>query len=194
DVLHDEGLNPRADAYQRKDRWNSALPYLQRAHRLRPQDPETLERLFHLYTQVKRPEDARKTLRRLRELRPNEPQFELYELDLRDVRTLEDIDRMLGDIRRTLSRYPGDMRVEERAVNMVGNVIPLMARMCDQLTEQLSKIVEQVRRLPNYQINWPAVREVMRDLHEEFQKLRRITNKCLGLVTHDEHKRVIREL
>src|SRR5262249_56640220 len=139
DVLHDEGLNPRADAYQRKDRWNSALPYLQRAHRLRPQDPETLERLFHLYTQVKRPEDARRTLRRLREMRPNDPQFELYELDLREVKTLEDIDRMLADIRKTMGKYPNDARVEERAVNMVGNVIPLMGRMCDQLTDQLSK-------------------------------------------------------
>src|SRR5262249_49074145 len=194
DVLHDEGLNPRADAYQRKDRWNSALPYLQRAHRLRPQDTETLERLFHLYNQVKRPEDARRTLRRLRELRPDEPQFELYELDLREGRTLEDIDRMLGGNRRTLSKFPNDMRVEERAVNMVGNVIPLMGRMCDQLTEQLSKIVDQVRRLPNYQINWPAVRDVMRDLHDEFLKLRRITNKCLGLVTSEEHRRIIREL
>jgi tetratricopeptide (TPR) repeat protein len=194
ETLAYEGLNRLADMYQKKERWANALPYLQRAHRLRPQDHETLERLFHLYTQVKRPEDARRTLRRLRELRPNDPQFELYELDLREVRTLEDIDRMLADIRKTLSRHPGDMRVEERAVNMVGNVIPLMGRMCDQLTDQLGKIVDQVRRLPNYQINWPAVRDVMRDLHEEFQKLRRITNKCLGLVTNEEHRRIIREL
>jgi hypothetical protein len=35
---------------------------------------------------------------------------------------------------------------------------------------------------------------VMRDLLHEFQKLRRITNKCLTLVTSDEHKRIIREL
>ena len=194
ETLAYEGLNRLADAYTRKERWNSALPYLQRAHRLRPGDTETLERLFHLYNQVKRPEDARRTLRRLRELRPDEPQFELYELDLREVRTLEDIDRMLGDIRRTLNKFPNDLRVEERAVNTVGNVIPIMGRMCDQLTEQLSKIVDQVRRLPNYQINWPAVRDVMRDLHDEFQKLKRITSKCLGLVTNDEHRRIIRDL
>src|SRR5207253_10923419 len=124
-----EGLNRLADTYTKKERWSNALPYLQRAHRLRPHEPETLERLFHLYTQVKRPEDARRTLRRLRERRPDDPQSELYELDLREVRTLEDIDRMLGDIRKTLSRHPNDMRVEERAVNMVGNVIPLMGRL-----------------------------------------------------------------
>jgi len=34
----------------------------------------------------------------------------------------------------------------------------------------------------------------MRDLEEEFLKLRRITNKCLQLVTAEEHRRIIREL
>ena len=47
---------------------------------------------------------------------------------------------------------------------MVGNVIPLMGNLCDQLTDQMSKVIDQVRNLPNYQINWSAVREVMRDL------------------------------
>ncbi len=194
ETLAYEGLNRLADTYQKKEKWNSALTYLQRAHRLRPADTETLERLFHLYNQVKRPEDARRTLRRLREMRPNDPQFELYELDLREVKTLEDLDRKLADIRKTLSRYPNDARVEERAVNMVGEVIPLMGRLCDQLTDELSRVIDQVRSLPNYQINWPAVRDVMRDLQERFQKLRRITNKCLGLVTNEEHRRIIRDL
>src|SRR5207302_3609323 len=95
---------------------------------------------------------------------------------------------------RILAEHPKDMRVEERAAGMVANLIPLMGRMCDQLTEQLNKIVDQVRRLPNYQINWPAVHDVMRDLLQEFQKLRRLTHKCQLLVTSDEHKRIIREL
>ena len=64
---------------------------------------------------------------------------------------------------------------------MVANVIPLMGNLCDQLTDQMSKVIDQVRHLPNYQINWSAVREVMRDLLKEFQKLRRITGKCLPL-------------
>ena len=34
----------------------------------------------------------------------------------------------------------------------------------------------------------------MRELEEEFQKLRRITNKCLPLVSSDEHRQVIRDL
>ncbi|HZT80867.1 MAG TPA: tetratricopeptide repeat protein, partial [Gemmataceae bacterium] len=159
-----EALNRLATQYSEKERWNGALSYVQRAARMRPQDPETLERLFHLYNHAKRPEDARKVLRRLRELRPNEPQYDLYEIDLIEVKSLNDIERMLNDIDRILKRYPDDPRVEERAVNMVGNVVPLMGNLCDQLTDQMSKVIDQVRHLPNYQINWSAVREVMRDL------------------------------
>jgi hypothetical protein len=59
----------------------------------------------------------------------------------------------------------------------------------------MGKVIEQVRNVPSYQqVNWPAVREVMDDLQREFVRLRRITAKCLSLVTHDEHRRVIREL
>jgi hypothetical protein len=118
----------------------------------------------------------------------------LYELDLIDVKGLNDIERLLTDIEQIRSRYPGDLRVEERAVRMVGNVIPLMHNLCDQLTQQMTKVIDQVRHLPNYQINWSAVREVMRDLIREFQKLQRITRKCGPLVASEEHKRVIREL
>ena len=92
------------------------------------------------------------------------------------------------------ARHPDDARVEERAVGLVGNVIPLMGNLCDQLTDQLGKVIDQVRHLPNYQINWAAVREVMRDLLKEFQKLRRITGKCLPLVNNEEQRRIVRDL
>jgi Flp pilus assembly protein TadD len=189
-----ESVNRLAGNFAERERWPSALRYVQRCATLRPNDPDTLERLFHLYNQAKRPEEARKTLRRLRELRPGEPQHDLYELDLSEVKNLGDMERMLSDIDRIRKRHPGDARVEERAVSMVGNVIPMMGNLCDQLTDQMSKVIDQVRNLPNYQINWSAVHEVMRDLIKEFQRLRRITNKCLPLVTSDEHRRIIREL
>jgi tetratricopeptide (TPR) repeat protein len=189
-----EALNRLGEMYLKKEKWSAALPYVQRASRLRPQDVDTLERLFHLYHQVHRPDDARRTLRRLRELRPNDPQYELYELDLRQVRTLDDIDRMLGDVRRILSQYPNDMRVEERAVGLVGNVIPHLGQLCDQHSDRLARIVQQVRRLPSYQINWPVVHDEIQRLLREFQKLRRLAQKCLPLVSHAEHRRVIKEL
>jgi Flp pilus assembly protein TadD len=189
-----ESLGRLASRYTEKEKWSSALSYVQRAQHLRPNDPDTLERLFHLYNQAKRPQDARRTLENLRRLRPGEPQYELYELDLIEVKGLNDIEKLLTEIERILKRYPNDARVEERAINMVGNVIPLMGNLCDQLTDQMSKVIDQVRNLPNYQINWSAVREVMRDLLREFQKLRRITGKCLPLVNNDEHRRIVRDL
>src|SRR5262249_32630728 len=109
-------------------------------------------------------------------------------------RTLEDLDRMLADIKRILARHPGDMRVEDRAVGMVANCVPLIGRKCDQLSQQLGHIAEQVRRLPNYQINWPVVHDEMHFLRHEFQKLRRLSNKCLALVTVEEQRRMIRDL
>jgi tetratricopeptide (TPR) repeat protein len=194
DRLAYEGCNRLADAFSKKERWNSALAYLQRACRIRPGDFDALERLFHMYNQVRRPEEARRTLGRLRELRPNDPQLELYELDLREIRTLEEIEKMLTDIRKILGKYPNDIRVEEKVVTMVGNIVPLLGRLCDQHTDQLSRIMDQVRRLPNYQINWSAVHDVMRDLIREFQKLRRIAGKCLALLSNEDHKRIVREL
>jgi Flp pilus assembly protein TadD len=194
ELLAFQCLRRLAERYREREKWTQALAYVQRAATLRPDDPDTLEQLFALFNQVKKPNEARRTLDRLRELRPQDPQLELYELDLTEVKGLNDIERLLSEIDRILGRYPGDARVEERAVAMVGNVIPLMGNLCDQLTDQMGKVIDQVRHLPNYQINWSAVREVMRDLMKEFQKLRRITGKCLPLVKNDEHRRVVRDL
>src|SRR5439155_17492555 len=103
-----------ADVFSRKDKWGAAAIFLQRAHRLRPSDYETLERLFHMYTQLKRTDDARKILRRLREVRPNDPQTELFELEVREVRKLDDVDTLMSDLKRIAQRFPNDPRVEER--------------------------------------------------------------------------------
>ena len=189
-----ESLSRLASKYSEKEKWNSAVNFIERAARYRPEDPDTLERLFHLYNHAKRQTDARRVLEQMRRLRPTDPQMELYELDLIDVKSLNDIERLLNEIDNILKRHPNEPRVQERAVSMVGNVIPLMGNLCDQLTEQMSKVFDQVRHLPNYQINWSAVREVMRDLLKEFQKLRRIVGKCLPLVTSDDHKRIVRDL
>jgi tetratricopeptide (TPR) repeat protein len=194
EALAYEALGRLASRYSEKEKWSSALGYVQRAHRLRPENVDMNERLFHLYNHNKRSQDARRVLEKLRQLRPKEAQYDLYELDLIEVKGLSDIERLLTDIDVIIKRYPGDARVSERAVSMVGNVIPLMGNLCDQLTDQMSKVINQVRNLPNYQINWSAVRDVMRDLLKEFQKLRRITGKCLPLVQSDEHRRVVREL
>ncbi len=189
-----ESMVRLANSYAEREKWSSAVTYMQRAQRMRPRDPDLMEKIFHFYNNAKRPQDAKKALEVLRQLRPADPQLDLYELDLIEVKGLSDIERLLTDIEQIRRRHPGDLRVDERAVRMVVNVIPLMNDLCNQLTQQMSKVVDQVRHLPNYQINWSAVREVMRDLMREFQKLKRITQKCAPLVTSDEHRRVIREL
>ena len=188
------GLARLAGKFAEKEKWEKAVPYQQRAVRLRPKDVDALERLFQLFAHAKRPDDARRVLRQLQDLNPREPQYLLYELDLIDVNKLKDVEYLLGEIERVHGQYPNDSRVEEKAVSLVGNVIPLMGSLCDQLTDQLNRVLGQIRRLPNYQINWPAVYDVMADLQREFNKLRRITNRCLPLVRNDEQRRVIRNL
>src|SRR5262249_11225003 len=138
DLLAYESLSRLAGRYAEKEKWTTAVGYAQRAQQLRPNDPDTLERLFHLYTQAKRTQDAKRALEQLRKLRPGEPQYDLYELDLIDVKGLNDVERMLNEIERIRKRFPGDGRVEERAVTMVANVIPLLGNLCDQLTDQMS--------------------------------------------------------
>jgi Flp pilus assembly protein TadD len=194
DQLAYESVNRLANSFAERERWPSAVRYVQRCATLRPQDKETLERLFHLYNQAKRPAEARKTLRRLRELRPNDPQYDLFELDLVELKNLSDVERILSDVNQILKRHPDDSRVEERAMSMVSSVVPMMGNLCDQLTDQLTKVMDQVRQLPNYQVNWSAVHEVMHDLVKEFQRLRRITVKCAPLVLNEEQRRVVREL
>ncbi len=189
-----EGLTRLSGHCADKQRWSSALTFAERALHLRPSDADTLERLFHLYQQVSRPEEARRVLRQLRQLRPGEPMVDLYEIDLIQVRTLDDMERLLAQIDGLFKRYPQDARVEDRASALVGNLIPLLGRLCDQLTEQLTKIMHQVRHLPSYQINWTTVREVLRDLRSEFQKLRRILGKCLPLIKDEEQRRILRAL
>jgi tetratricopeptide (TPR) repeat protein len=189
-----EGLSRLGDVFSKRDLWKTSLNFLERALRLRPGDADILERLFHAYNQTNRSEDARRTLKRLKEVRPNDPQFELYEFDVRDLRTIDQLDRMLGDLRKTLNRYPNDMRVEERVATMTATSIAFIERKLDQVTRQLNKVTDQMRRLPSYQIDWSAVRDVMHDLEDDLFKLRRSANKCLGLVNQEAQRRSLRDL
>jgi tetratricopeptide (TPR) repeat protein len=189
-----ECLSRLADQFSKVERWTSALGCLQRAHRIRPTDYDTLERLFHLFTQLKRSEDARKILRRLREVRPNDPQVELFDLEVREMRSVEDVERLLADLRRVVQKYSGDLRVEERSTTALHNLVPTLERFADQHTAQVNKVVDQMRRLPSYQINWPVVRDIMRDLEDQFTYLRRVAQKCLAQISNDDLRRDLNRL
>ncbi|MFO0968464.1 MAG: tetratricopeptide repeat protein [Gemmataceae bacterium] len=189
-----EGLSRLADVYSKKEKWSTALGFLQRAARIRPSEGDVLERLFHLYTQLKRPEDARRTLRMLREVKPNDPQVDLFELEVREMRGLDDMEETLSQLRRLIQAHPGDMRVEERAAAVLNTVIPMLERQAEQGTSQVNRVVDQMRRLPNHQINWGVVREVMRDLEDRFIRIRRCAQRAAALVTQDEQRRLLTKL
>src|SRR6266404_5634332 len=127
-----EGCSRLADMLSRKERWTGAISFLQRAHRIRPADYETLERLFHLYNQLRRFDEARRVLRRLREVRPNDPQAELFELEVREVRKIDEVDALMSDLRRVAQRFPNDARVEERGAALVQTAVPVLERIADQ--------------------------------------------------------------
>lgn len=186
-----EGLSRLADVYGKKERWNAALAFLQRAVRFRPGDTDVLERIFQLYTQLRRPEDARRTLRRLRELRPGDPQVELFELEVQEVRNVDDVEPIVSRTRRILQEHPGDMKVEERAATVLTNLVPVMERLAEQATTQLNRVTDQMRRLPTSQVNWPMVRGMMRDLEDRFGRLRRCAQRCQSLLAGEEPRRTL---
>lgn len=194
DRLAFEGFSRLATLYADKEQWPAALEFAQRAHNLRPNDADTLEKLFHLYTQSGRTDEARRVLRKLRQARPGDAEVELFELDLVKVRNLDSIDGMIANIEEVLKRNPNDARVEVRVNVMAVNILPAFERIFSQLADQLARVANQVRYLPKYQIDWSAVREVSRDLRQEFQKLRRLGNRCAALIKDDEPRRRLADL
>jgi Flp pilus assembly protein TadD len=194
DRLAFEGFSRLATLYADKEQWPAALEFAQRAHNLRPNDADTLEKLFHLYTQAGRTDEARRVLRKLRQARPGDAEVELFEIDLVKVRNLDSIDGMIANIEEVLKRNPNDARVEVRVNVMAVNILPAFERIFNQLADQLARVANQVRYLPKYQIDWSAVREVSRDLRQEFQRLRRLCNRCAALIKDDEPRRRLAEL
>src|SRR5262249_33432266 len=70
-----EGLSRLATRYADKERWPTAIVYLERARQLRPDNADLLERLFQLYIHAQRQAEARQVLIELRKLRPADPQM-----------------------------------------------------------------------------------------------------------------------
>src|SRR5262249_1296212 len=109
--------------------------------------------------------------------------------------TLEDVETMLGEIERIAREHPRDARVEERVLAQVGNlVLPFLGNYCEQLTEQTSQVQRQGRNLPGDQVNWTALDGGRPAYLRDFPKLRRLATRCLSLVTHERHRRIVQEL
>jgi tetratricopeptide (TPR) repeat protein len=189
-----EGLSRLAAQYVEHERWTGALTYAQRLANLHPDDQENLERLFHLYSQSGLTDEARRALRRLRQVRPNQPHLDIYDRDLLDTRGLDGIDQMLDDVESLLRRHPNDGRAEIRALDILSNAVPLLEKSHTQLADRLARIMNQIRHLPRYQVEWSAVHAMMGDLRSEFARLRKLVSKCTKLVREDEQREKLNEL
>jgi hypothetical protein len=193
DRLAFECLHRLALRFSEKGKWTNALTFFQRAHQLRPQDADTLERLFHLFNQLKKPEEARKMLRRLQQLRPQEPQIEMFELELIELNNLENCNRALAGIESLKQKYPDDGRLPEREGQLVGAVVTYLKRLSRQISEQLDRAAARVRRMPG-QTDWPEMRHYLRDLRGRMQRLKKTAARCLALASSEQHRRDLQQL
>src|SRR5262249_29856150 len=53
-----EGLQRLATTFAEKEKWATALAYIQRAHKIRPRDTDVMERVFHLSNHAKKKDEA----------------------------------------------------------------------------------------------------------------------------------------
>src|SRR5262249_3515524 len=133
------------------ERWTHALSYLEEAHALQPDNVDMVERLFLLQVQANQRTEARKTLNHLRHLRPKHPSFELYELDLVEMRSAEDLEKLLDALGRVVDAFADDPGQQEKAVV---RIMPALQHRADQLTKLMREIREDLRRLYEDSPGW----------------------------------------
>ncbi|HEV2948429.1 MAG TPA: tetratricopeptide repeat protein [Gemmataceae bacterium] len=177
-----------------RGKWTSALAFLQRAHQVQPEDADTLERLFHVFNQLKKPEDARRALRRLRQLRPQDPQMEFFELELIEIDNLDNCNRVLAGLEALHGKYPDDARVAERQAQLLGAITTYLKRLTRQIVEQSARAASRVRRLPTYQEAWPEMKHYLRDLRSRLNRTRKTALRSLPLATSESHRRDLQHI
>jgi tetratricopeptide (TPR) repeat protein len=189
-----ECLNRLATHHGERGQWPEALACLQRALQFRPDDLETLEKLFHLLNQLKRPEDARETLRRLQGLGTDEPRVKLFELELVTLNNLDNVNRVVSEVERIVEKYPKDEWVENRTSQLLANVIACLQRLNRQVFAQKTKAASRLHRLPRYKSEWPEMQRYLRDLRSRLQMIRKLTEKCLPLAQGERQRRELNAL
>jgi tetratricopeptide (TPR) repeat protein len=189
-----ECLKRLATRYSEREQWSEALAYLERAQHLRPDDQETLERLFQLLNQLKRPEEARRALRQLQELRPNEPQLKLLELELIEVNSLDNVNRVVSGIERISDKHPKDEWVQNRTAVLLATIITYLEGLNRQVGAQKAKARARLRRLPKYKAKWPEMSEYLRELNSRSQKIRTVAARCLSLASLEYQRQMLNTL
>lgn len=190
-----QGMLRVADVAIARERWHSAIRFLQRARQLRPHNVEILERLFTVFRQLHRLHDCRLILEEMARAAPDDPaRVEMFRLDLYDVRTLGDLEHLLDSVKTVLAKYPDDDRLYQRATTLIHNCAPFLQNRCDQLSQHLNQIVEQIKNHPRYRINWTAVHDEIHYVRHEFQKLRRLSNRCAALADAEDVRRIFQRI
>jgi tetratricopeptide (TPR) repeat protein len=183
-----------ANSYSERLNHAAALPLLERAHHLAPENIGVLDRLFQLYRLLDRADLARRTLLRLNELLPGDPNLDLYDLELAPLRRGSDLEPWINTLERIVTEHPRERRVQERAAVLLGTFVNLVRDLARQASDQLARASRQVRSLHGDEINWRAVHKVMRDLRHELGMLRHAAGRALIIDSHPEHLRQLRDL
>ena len=168
------------------ERWNQALSYIEEAHTLQPDNLELSERLFLLQVQAGRRDEARTTLNEMRHQRPKYPAYELYELDLIEIRSSEDLEKLLDVLGRVVDMFPDDPPSIEKAVI---RVTPALQYRADQLTKLMREIREDLRRLFEDSPGWYDALRDLRGVKRDLRRLRQVTRYCASLPIAEPQRR-----
>jgi tetratricopeptide (TPR) repeat protein len=174
-----------------RERWTEALAFVEQALRLQPDNPDLAERLFLLQIQAGQRGEAGKTLQTMRQLKPNHPPFELFELDLIEVRTADDLENLIEAFGRVIERIHGEPGAQEKAVL---RVLPTLQYRADQLTRQMREIREDLRRLHEDSAGWYDALRDLRAIKRHLRRLRQIVRYCASLPIAEAQRRCLDEM
>jgi Flp pilus assembly protein TadD len=184
-------LRHLGNQHYERENWAESRGYLQEAHELRPDDFDLAERLFLLQVQAGNRAAARTVLTHLQQLRPKHPPFELYELDLIEVRTAADLERLLDTVARVVERLIEDPTSQEKVVSRVWPQLQVRA---DQLTRTLREIREDLHRLYEDSPGWYDALRDLRAVKKDLRRLRQILRYCASLRVNDPTRRKLDSL
>ncbi|HEV3144053.1 MAG TPA: tetratricopeptide repeat protein [Gemmataceae bacterium] len=174
-----------------QEKWPEALAYLQEAQKLQPENLELTERLFLLQIQAGQREEARKLLTEMQALKPKHPPFEMYELDLIEVRSGEDLETLVETLHHVVEQLSHDPSVQDKAVTRVW---PMLQYRSDQLTKVMREIREDLRQLPDDSRAWYEALRDLRSVKRDLRRLRQVTRYCGSLQVTEATRRKLEGL
>jgi Flp pilus assembly protein TadD len=169
-----------------QEKWPEALGYLEEAQKLEPENADLAERLFLLQMQAGNRGEARKMLGHMQMLKPKYPPYELYELDMIEVRTGEDLELLVETLHRVIELLAGDPAVQDKAVTRAW---PMLQYRSDQLTKLMREIRDDLRKLPEESRAWYDALRDLRSVKRDLRRLRQITRYCVSLSVSEATRR-----